>query len=102
MMCLQADKQHCCARFLVDVIVSVNTKDSWGNITRLIKLSLFRGHSHDFVSNRVVVSMETGVALRYVQHLVLVASSNAVGCETHIEHVSYVQKKASVYLLSPQ
>lgn len=102
MMCLQADKQHCCARCLVDVIVSVNTKDSWRNVSRLIKLSLFRGHSHDFVSNQVVVSMETGVVPRYVQHLVLVASSNAVGRETHVEHVSYAQKKASIYLLSPR
>lgn len=81
--------------------VSVNTKDSWRNVTQLIKLSLFRGHSHDFVSNRAAVSMETGVAPHYVQHLVLVASSSAVGCETHVEHVSYVQKNASLYLLSP-
>lgn len=81
--------------------VSVNTKDSWRNVTQLIKLSLFRGHSHDFVSNRAAVSMETGVAPHYVQHLVLVASSSAVGCETHVEHVSYVQKNAFLYLLFP-
>lgn len=40
--------------------------------------------------------METGVAPHYVQHLGLGASSNAVGCETHIEHVSYAQKR-SIY-----
>lgn len=80
----------------------MNTKDSWRNVTRLIKLSLFRGHSNDFVSNRVVVTMETTVAPCYVQYLVLVAVSNAVGCETHIEHVRYVQTKASIFLLSPQ
>lgn len=102
MMCSQADKQHRCARFLVEDIISVNTNVSRRNVTRLIKLSLFRGHSLDFVSNQVLVSMETGVALSYVQHLVPVASSNAVGCETHVEHVSYVQKKASIYLLSPR
>lgn len=78
---LQADTQHCCARFLVDVIVSVNTKDCWRNVTQLIKLSLFRGHSHDFVSNRVVVSMETGVVPCYVQHLVLVVSSKHCGVQ---------------------
>lgn len=99
MVCLQADKQPCCVCFLV--IVSVNTKDSWRNVTQLIKLSLFRGQSHDFVPNRAAVSMETEVAPHYVQHLVLVASSNAVGYKTHVEHVSYVQKNASIYLLSP-
>lgn len=88
--------------FLVDVIVSVNTEDCWRIVTWLIKLPLFRGHSHDFVSNRVVVSMETGAAPRYVRHRVLVASSNTVGCETYVEHVSNVQKKASIYLPSPR
>lgn len=99
MMCFQADKQCCCACFLVDVIVSVNTEDSWRIVTSLIRLPLFRGHSHDFVSNRVVVSMETGAAPRYVRHRVLVASSNTVGCENYVEHVSYVQKKAIMKII---
>lgn len=66
----QADKQRRCIGFPSSSSCLLSSMDSWKDVIRLVLLSQSRGHVHEFMSNQVVVSMETEVAECHVQHLV--------------------------------
>lgn len=76
----------------------LSSSDSWRDVIRLIMLSQSRGHVHEFMSNQVVVSMETEVAECHVQHLALMANSKNVG--TRLIYSMLAMLKISIYLFS--